>query len=398
MSTAVLSVSQLNRYVRARLDEDPRLQSLFVQGEICNYSGRHASGHLYFGLKDSASTVRAVMFRGNAQHLRFEPENGLRVVVRCTASLFERDGAYQLYVQDMIPDGMGQLALAFEQRKAKLAAEGLFDPQHKKALPAMPGTIGVITSGSGAALQDILNILQRRYPVAQVLLCPVLVQGEQAAGQLADAVRRLDADGRADVIIIGRGGGSAEDLWPFNDEDLVRAIHACRIPVVSAVGHEVDHTLCDLAADLRAPTPSAAAELVAPDRRDICERLSLTGQRMGASMQRQLRTADQKLQGAQALLAFRSPQAILTRQAVRLQTVRGEMEETMRRRLIQSERSLAQRAQMLEALSPLRVLARGYAVVMHGDTAVSSVAQLHPGDQVQLRFGDGSVQATIDGA
>ena len=257
----LLTVTALNRYVKARLDGDDFLFDLALRGEIANFVQNARSGHCYFSLRDEQSSVKAVMFRSDARRLAFRPEEGMRVVVRCRATLYERDGAFQIYVNDMFPDGIGAAQLAFEQLKARLEAEGLFDPAHKKPLPAYPQCIGLVTSRTGAALQDIRNVIGRRWPLARLLLCPVNVQGFEAAGEIAAAIRRLDQTGKADVILVARGGGSREDLWVFNAEVIARAAYRCKTPLISAIGHEIDYTLLDFVADLRAPTPSAAAEL-----------------------------------------------------------------------------------------------------------------------------------------
>lgn len=265
----VLTVSQLNYYIKSVIENDPRLGVVLVSGEISNLTDHYRSGHIYLSLKDQRCVVRAVMFAGNARRLQFRPQDGMKVLCRGRISVYEPSGQYQLYIEDMQPDGVGSLALAFEQLKNKLGQEGLFDQSRKKPLPRFPRTVGVITSPTGAAVQDIRNILTRRFPNINIILCPVLVQGDGAPPQLIDAVRKLDAEGRCDVIIIGRGGGSIEDLWAFNNETLARTIAACRTPVISAVGHETDFTICDFVADMRAPTPSAAAELAVPDVREL---------------------------------------------------------------------------------------------------------------------------------
>lgn len=262
----VISVSALNRYVKMRLDADDVLFNLALRGEIANFVQNARSGHCYFTLRDDACSVKAVMFRSDAARLAFRPQEGMRVVVRCRATLYERDGAFQLYVNAMFPDGMGAAQLALEQLKEKLAKEGLFDPEHKKPLPAFPQCIGVVTSKTGAALQDIRNVIGRRWPAAKLLLCPVTVQGFEAAQQVADAIRRLDQRRDVDEIIVARGGGSREDLWVFNAEVIARAAFRCKKPLISAIGHEIDYTILDFVADQRAPTPSAAAELAVPDR------------------------------------------------------------------------------------------------------------------------------------
>ena len=269
----VITVSALNRYVKTLLDANDILYDLALQGEIANFVRNARSGHCYFTLRDSQCSVKAVMFKGDARRMSFSPEDGMRVVVRCRVTLYERDGAFQVYVNDMFPDGIGSAQLAFEQLKTKLQAEGLFDPEHKKLIPACPQCIGIVTSKTGAALQDILNVLSRRWPLTKLLLCPVNVQGFEAAGQIANAIRTLDQSKKADVIIVARGGGSREDLWVFNAEPLARAAFACKTPLISAIGHEIDFTILDFVADLRAPTPSAAAELAVPDRWELLQKI-----------------------------------------------------------------------------------------------------------------------------
>ena len=267
--SSVLTVSQINTYLKAVLDGDDNLQHIFVCGEISNFTNHYRTGHFYFTLKDEKAALKAVMFRSAAQRLRFLPEDGMRVIIRGSISLFERDGVYQLYCDDMQPDGAGDLSVAFEQRKKKLEEMGLFDPLHKKPIPSLPSRIGVITSPTGAAVHDILNVLERRFPFAAIVFCGVQVQGESAAPQIAEAIARFNELQAADVLIVGRGGGSIEDLWAFNEEIVAHAIFNSQIPVISAVGHETDFTIADFVADLRAPTPSAAAELASPDTREL---------------------------------------------------------------------------------------------------------------------------------
>ena len=264
----VISVSELNHYVKTLLDVNDGLFDLALRGEIANFVQNARSGHCYFSLRDEACSVKAVMFRTDARRMAFRPEEGMRVVVRCRATLYERDGAFQVYVNEMFPDGLGAAQLALEQLKARLEKEGLFDPAHKKPLPAYPKCIGVVTSKTGAALQDIRNVISRRWPSVRLLLCPVTVQGFEAARQIAAAIHTLDQSGRVDEIIVARGGGSREDLWVFNAEEIARAAFRCKTPLISAIGHEIDYTLLDFVADQRAPTPSAAAELAVPDREE----------------------------------------------------------------------------------------------------------------------------------
>ena len=309
----VLSVSQLNFYLKSLIENDPRLGMVIVSGEISNLTDHYSSGHIYLSLKDSRSVLRAVMFAGNARRLRFRPQNGMKVLCRGRVAVYEPSGQYQLYIEDMQPDGVGALALAYEQLKKKLEAEGLFDASRKKRLPRFPKTVGVITSPTGAAVQDIRNILYRRFPAVNMMLAPVLVQGEGAPAQLINALRQLDAQGQCDVLIIGRGGGSVEDLWAFNDEALARTIAACRTPVISAVGHETDFTICDFVADLRAPTPSAAAELAVPDVRELKAHLQSQRQYLQSLMennrQRQTRF-DRGAQNQKIRRQARNPQSL----------------------------------------------------------------------------------------
>ncbi|MBQ5755007.1 MAG: exodeoxyribonuclease VII large subunit, partial [Oscillospiraceae bacterium] len=283
----IITVAALNRYVKTLLDSDIVLTDIAVRGEITNYT-HHRSGHLYFSLRDENASVKAVMFRRWAQELAFEPREGMRVILRCRVSLYEQTGAFQLYVEDIFPDGLGSVQMAFEQLKEKLAKEGLFDPERKRPVPAKPRCIGLVTSKTGAAIQDILNVSQRRWPLSRFLLCPVNVQGEDAARQIISAVETLDKNDRVDVILIARGGGSREDLWVFNDEKIARAVCASTTPVVSAVGHEIDYTILDFAADLRAPTPSAAAELLCPDKREEENKICRIYENIHKNMQERL--------------------------------------------------------------------------------------------------------------
>ena len=284
----VISVSALNQYVKTLLDANDILFDLALRGEIANFVQNARSGHCYFSLRDAVASVKAVMFRSDARRLGFRPEEGMKVVVRCRATLYERDGAFQVYVNEMFPDGIGAAQLAFEQLKAKLEQEGLFAAEHKKSLPAYPKCIGIVTSKTGAALQDIRNVIGRRWPAAKLLLCPVSVQGFEAAQQVADAIGRLDRSGKVDEIIVARGGGSREDLWVFNAEVIARAAYRCKVPLISAIGHEIDFTILDFVADRRAPTPSAAAELAVPDRAELLRVLLQLEQRCQSTLQSRL--------------------------------------------------------------------------------------------------------------
>jgi exodeoxyribonuclease VII large subunit len=354
---------------------------------------------LYLSLKDEGAVIKAVMFRSQAMGLRFVPENGMKVIVRARVSLYEKDGAYQLYIDDMQPDGAGALQVAFEQLKAKLAAEGLFDDFRKKPLPRYPQTVGVITSSTGAAVRDIFNVLGRRYPLAKVVLIPVLVQGEGAPSQLVQALRTFNAmhddSQRPDVIIIGRGGGSIEELWAFNDEGVARAVAASDIPVISAVGHETDFTICDFVADLRAPTPSAAAELAVPDSSELLHRVAV----LNASAVRALQNGLEKRQTGLRRLAERrcltSPLYPVEERMMRVDTLVKRFTTAASLTLTRADRRLSTAAGKLHALSPLQVLSRGYAVVRHGEAVVESVHQLSEGDALDVRVCDGTIQCRV---
>ena len=395
MSAAPLTVTQVNRFARSLIEGDGRLNDILIAGEISNFSGHYKSGHLYFSLKDEHSLIKAVMFASSANRLRFRPADGMRVVIRGRVSLYEAAGQYQLYAGDMQPDGLGALALAFEQLKNRLAEEGLFDPSRKRPLPPFPQRIGVITPPTGAAVRDILQITARRWPVAEILLCPVLVQGEAAPAQLTAAVRALNAEGSCDVIILGRGGGSMEDLWAFNSEALARAVAGSRIPVVSAVGHETDFTICDFAADLRAPTPSAAAELCTPEREALRERvLAYHRYFQGKAVE----TVESLRQAVDILVQdspLGGPERYVALRRERLDRLAGGLEQSAQTLLEARRNTLALAAGKLDALSPLKVLARGYAVVLHKGKAVRDLDALPAGEEVTLRAEKGKRQARL---
>ena len=395
--SSVLTVSQINTYLKAVLDGDDNLQNIFVVGEISNFTNHYRTGHFYFTLKDESAALKAVMFRSAAQRLRFLPENGMRVVIRGSISLFPRDGVYQLYCEDMQPDGAGALSVGFEQLKQKLGEMGLFDDSHKKPIPACPARIGVVTSPTGAAIHDILTVLERRFPLAEVILCGVQVQGEAAAGQIAQAIERFNALKAADVLIVGRGGGSIEDLWAFNEEVVAHAIYNSAIPVISAVGHETDFTIADFTADLRAPTPSAAAELAVPDTRELLFALDTLLDRMAGALYGRLSDLQQTAQVLSHRLKACSPQAGLA--------LRGQELLRQRERLLQCGRTmlrpyadaLGTLTAKLEITSPLRTLARGYALCEDETGAlVRRAAAAKPGRPLRVRFADGSAQCTVD--
>ena len=393
----LLTVTQLNTYIRSRFEEDEALACVFVAGEISNFTDHYRSGHLYFSLKDERCSVRAVMFSRYAGRLRFAPEDGMRVIARGRVGVYEVSGQYQLYVEDLQPEGVGALSLAFEQLKAKLEKEGLFSAGRKKPLPKFPETVGVITSPTGAAVHDILTVLARRWPAARVVFCPVLVQGEGAAPQIVDALRRMNRLNCADEIILGRGGGSAEDLWPFNEEAVVRAVAASRIPVISAVGHETDFTLCDFAADLRAPTPSAAAELAVPDRAELLAGLESLRARMRGAVAERLESEKGRLDGLTRSRVLQSPLEAVELRRVRVDQLAGALSAVMRRRADAAKAVLAQSAGRLNALSPLAVLSRGYAVVCDSrGRAVSGTAGIREKEKISVRMRDGGLACTVD--
>lgn len=395
----VLTVTQINTYIKSLLDGDRKLSGIYLKGEISNFTNHYASGHFYFTLKDKESAIKAVMFRRYAAGIRFRPENGMSVVVRGDITAYPRDGVYQIYAYDMQPDGLGALHLAFEQLKRRLEAEGLFDAAVKRPLPAYPQGIGIVTSATGAALQDILNILRRRYPVARVLLYPALVQGEEAPDQLIQGIAALNRRSDCDLILLARGGGSIEDLWAFNSEELARAIRVSRLPVVSAVGHEVDFTIADFAADLRAPTPSAAAELVSPDIRELYLRLDQLQRQLDGSVAGLLEDRRRRLEQLGRKNFSVHARNFLNINRQRLDNLvllfNREMDAGLDRRRL----ALAQSVRLLEGCSPLKVLSRGYAVVqnMQG-SALSSVEEVAAGQPVQVRMRDGVLHARVESA
>lgn len=392
----ILTVSQLNRYVKSLLDGDFRLRDLFLRGEISNYTRHYRSGHLYFTLKEGGSAVKAVMFAGYAQELAFEPENGMAVILRCSVSLYERDGNYQIYVYEMQPDGRGALQVAFEQLYRKLQVQGLFDETNKKPIPRFAQRIGVVTSETGAALQDILNILSRRCPMAQVVFAPALVQGREAPDSLIAALQALDEWGKCDVIIIGRGGGSMEDLWCFNDERLVRQIVACHTPIISAVGHETDFTLCDYAADLRAPTPSAAAELASVKMEQLEERLEILADRTKRAAGHYLAQKEQQLQRLSLQLTHLTPERRLQEYAEKLQNLWNMIQSSEKSVIIKKQEALRLQSARLQALDPMARLAGGYSMVLKDGRVLSSIQQAQEGDHLQVRLHDGTLRVLTE--
>lgn len=390
----VITVTALNRYVKTLLDRDDILCDLALRGEISNFV-HHRSGHFYFSLKDSQCAVKAVMFQRYAQQIAFLPQNGMRVIVRCRVSLFERDGAFQVYVDDMFPDGIGAMQLAFDQLKEKLNKEGLFAPEHKRPLPAAPRCVGLVTSRTGAALQDILNVTRRRYPIAHFLLAPVTVQGNEAAPEIADAITRLGGSGRVDVIIVARGGGSREDLWVFNHEGIARATYACPVPVVSAIGHEIDFSILDFVADLRAPTPSAAAELVMPDLRGRMREAAQTYVNIAKEMKNRLRLCYNRVQEWQSAPQLAAVRQLPTELAGETAEKSGAIQRAMQDRLHTAGQALRHAAALCDSLSPYRVLARGYGIARREGQVLKTAAGVQAGDELELQLADGRIGCTV---
>ena len=388
MEHKIFAVSQINQYIKQQLDGDLLLQDLCISGELSNYK-IYPSGHHYFTLKDAEGALRAVMFRSSAGRLRFRPENGMKVFATGRITVYPRDGAYQLYCNSLVPDGVGDLYVAFEQLKAKLQAEGLFDPTHKKPLPPYPHRIAIITSSAGAAIHDMLRILNRRYPLSKVMLLPVRVQGAEAPAEIAGAIRYANRWHLADVIITGRGGGSMEDLWAFNDERVARMIYASEIPVVSAVGHEPDVTISDFVADRRAATPSNAAEIVAPDQQELRQRLDAMQLRMLQSLQKQLQVDRRQVQLLSQARVLQDPMNYVLERRTRLVQLQKQLASAMQQRLAADRERFAKRAAALDAMSPLKVLGRGYALVKNGQKLAK------PGDRLTLQLSDGTLPAIV---
>lgn len=393
----VLSVSQINFYIKSIIENDGSLQFVLVTGEISNLTVHQRSGHIYLSLKDSNSVISAVMFAGNARRLKFRLENGMKVICRGRISVYEPSGRYQLYIEDMQPDGVGALTLAFEQLKKSLAQKGLFDNAHKKPLPKFPKTIGVITSPTGAAVQDITNIIRRRFPSADIVLAPVLVQGESAPEQLVRAVNKFSESKIADVVIIGRGGGSAEDLWAFNDEQLAYAVYNCETPIISGVGHETDFTVCDFVADVRASTPSAAAELAVPDRQELMSYYFKQKQYISAMLDRKIKTAQLRLENQQRRMSASSPKLKAEQLEKQLSAKSEKLTRFMNIYISDKENKLVAAKGKLDGLNPLNVLNRGYAIAEKDEKIITSSKQLKDGDDFTVILSDGKINAKVCG-
>ena len=396
MERQSLTVTELNNRIKGLLDMDPVLADICVRGELSNYK-IYPSGHHYFTLKDSESSLRCVMFKSSASKLRFRPESGMGVTAFGRVSVYPRDGAYQLYCTALQPEGMGDLQVAFEQLKAKLSAEGLFDRSHKKQLPAFPERIAIITSSAGAAVHDMIRILSHRWPMSKVLLLPVRVQGAEAPPEIAGAIRYANEFHVADLIITGRGGGSIEDLWAFNDERVARAIFASEIPVISAVGHEPDVTISDYVADMRASTPSNAAEIAVPDQDEMRETLDSLSIRSRQAMQKTLRELSQRLSVYAQKRVLTDPSVYIDNRRMELDHMRERLSAAAERKTAAGRQSFVRLAAALDAMSPLRVLTRGYSLAEdERGGIIKSASQLRPGDRVRLRFAEGGADCTVD--
>ena len=396
MST-ILTVSQINTYIKSIIEQDLNLENIYVSGEISNFTNHYRSGHFYFTLKDENCCIKAVMFRNAVSRLKFTPENGMRVLIRCSVSVYERDGVYQLYCDDMIPDGLGELTLAFEQLKAKLEDMGLFRQEHKLPIPEMPSRVGVITSPTGAAIQDILSVLERRFPFAEVVFEGVQVQGDSAAPQIAAAIDKFNVLNAADVLIIGRGGGSIEDLWAFNEEIVAMAIYNSKIPIISAVGHETNFTIADFVSDLRAPTPSAAAELCVPDYREILFTVDKLLDSLDDGITRTVDKYQMKLITFKSVIEQHSPEKTIALYNQLISACEEKINLTLKNKIDFYTNVISHYASKLEAISPLKVLARGYSIVEDDNNIpVKSCESLETGDKIRIKTVDGEIRATVD--
>ena len=397
MEKQILSVGQINEYIKGRLDNDPGLRNIAIRGELSNYK-IYPSGHHYFTIKDNTGAMKCVMFKSSAQRLRFRPENGMQVIAMGSVTVYVRDGVYQLYCTGMVLDGVGDLYAAFEQLKNKLAAQGLFDPAHKKPLPKFPGTIGIVTSAAGAAVHDMLRILRKRYPLTQVKLLPVRVQGAEAPAEIAGAIYYANQHRLADLLIVGRGGGSMEDLWCFNDEMVARAIYDSKIPVISAVGHEPDVTISDFVADLRAATPSNAAELAVPDQDALRQTLDDLQNAMAVAMQAKIARAGERLTNLSGRPVLKSPLASFEGRRKALELLENRLIAAQSGTVAKNRQRFVAQVSKLDAMSPLKVLTRGYAMVAKEDgQIVRSVSDVKPKDPIAVRVSDGTIVATVIG-
>lgn len=395
VSPTVFSVTELNSYVKTLLDNDENLKNVFVTGEISNFKN-HYSGHMYMTIKDESGAIKAVMFSSYASRLKFVPENGMKVIIFGSVSLYNKDGSYQLYINDMQPDGIGALNLAFEQLKEKLGKEGLFNTEFKKPIPEFPRKIGVMTAPDGAAVRDIFSVLKRRYSVAEIVFCPVAVQGASAAPEIAKAIKLFNDKKAADVLIVGRGGGSLEDLWAFNEEIVARAIFESEIPVISAVGHETDFTIADFVADLRAPTPSAAAELAVPDIFELKSDLISLKQHLSVLMKNKLTNEREYIENTEKRFNLLSPTNKILNSRQELSNLYEKIVNSVTLKLNDEKANVSLISSKLNALSPLAVLSRGYSIAYNNDLPIKSVNDVTKGDNIKVKVADGEFLASVN--
>lgn len=393
----ILSVSQVNMYIKALLDEIPQVKNVYICGEISNFKHYYNSGHMYFTLKDDKSQLKAVMFKSDNYRLKFTPENGMKVICFGQVGVYERDGVYQLYCRDMQPDGVGALTIAFEQLKVQLAEEGLFDEEHKKAIPKYPQKIGVATSKMGAAVEDIKNVISRRYPLCEIIIVPTMVQGESAAQDIADSIRFIDENLGVDTIIVGRGGGSLEDLWAFNTETVARAVYSCKTPIISAVGHETDFTICDFVSDMRAPTPSAAAELAVPDIKSLIFQLNNFSVSIEKSLDFKISQCETGVKRYKDFFSKSNVDLFYSNIRDKMAQYNEKLKDSITRIIENQTNILSKNAEMLDNLSPLKILSRGYSVVKNEKSdIVTDSSNVNVGDNVEIILSNGAFKATVN--
>lgn len=393
----ILSVSQVNMYIKALLDEIPQVKNVYICGEISNFKHYYNSGHMYFTLKDDKSQLKAVMFKSDNYRLKFTPENGMKVICFGQVGVYERDGVYQLYCRDMQPDGVGALTIAFEQLKVQLAEEGLFDEEHKKAIPQYPQKIGVATSKMGAAVEDIKNVISRRYPLCEIIIVPTMVQGESAAQDIADSIRFIDENLGVDTIIVGRGGGSLEDLWAFNTETVARAVYSCKTPIISAVGHETDFTICDFVSDMRAPTPSAAAELAVPDIKSLIFQLNNFSVSIEKSLDFKISQCETGVKRYKDYFSKSNVDLFYSNIRDKMAQYNEKLKDSITRIIENQTNILSKNAEMLDNLSPLKILSRGYSVVKNEKSdIVTDSSNVNVGDNVEIILSNGAFKATVN--
>lgn len=393
----ILSVSQVNMYIKALLDEIPQVKNVYICGEISNFKHYYNSGHMYFTLKDDKSQLKAVMFKNDNYRLKFTPENGMKVICFGQVGVYERDGVYQLYCRDMQPDGVGALTIAFEQLKVQLAQEGLFDEEHKKAIPKFPQKIGVATSKMGAAVEDIKNVISRRYPLCEIIIVPTMVQGESAAQDIADSIRFIDENLGVDTIIVGRGGGSLEDLWAFNTEIVARAVYACKTPIISAVGHETDFTISDFVSDMRAPTPSAAAELAVPDIKSLIFQLNNFSVSIEKSLDFKISQCENSIKRYKVFFSKSNVDLFYANIRDKMAQYNEKLKDSITRIIENQTNTLSKNAEMLDNLSPLKILSRGYSVVKNEKfDIVTDSENINVGDNVEIILSNGAFKATVN--